>query len=178
MLIFDKKRESYQIVGYKQFDSTDPIIAQFLNDGEPINLSEYNVRFECKKPDGNIVIQDEDIIIKDLCEVEIYLDEQVTVINGLVKCQFVLVHKVNKTQNTTFTFDMDIQQSVIGIKGYSRSLVTVAERLNKDVITGQKLHKDLTNDIAVGNQVKDTLVDKTNVANTTIETLIRNSGVI
>jgi hypothetical protein len=80
VLIFDKKRESYQIVGYKQFDSTDPIIAQFLNDGEPINLSEYNVRFECKKPDGNIVIQDEDIIIKDLCEVEIYLDEQVTVI--------------------------------------------------------------------------------------------------
>ena len=46
MLIFDKKRESYQIVGYKQFDSTDPIIAQFLNDGEPINLSEYNKDLE------------------------------------------------------------------------------------------------------------------------------------
>ena len=150
MLIFDKQHESYQIVGYKQFDTQKPIKAQFLNGGQPIDLSQYYIRFECKKPDGNIVIDDENIVIKDICEIEMSINEQVTVINGEVKCQFVLVSKSDEKQDTTFTFDMDVQQSVIAINGYSKSVVSTAERLNKDILIGNELHSNLLNDIKVG----------------------------
>ena len=175
VLIFDKYRESFQIVGYKQFDSLEPIKATFLNNGNPIDLSQYHIRFECKKSDGNIVIDDENINIKNICEIEMLLNEQVTVVNGKVQCEFVLVSKVDERQTSTFTFELDIQQSVVGINGYSSSLITVAERLHKDVIEARKLHGDLTQDIAIANQSKTELVDKTNIANTTINTLTQKT---
>lgn len=152
-LIFDKYREQYQILGYKQFDSLEPINATFLNNGEPIDLSQYYISFQCKKPDGNVVIDDESIVVKNICEIEMLLNEQVTVVNGVVKGEFILIHKVNTRQNATFTFDMEIQQSVIGLNGYSNSLITVAERLHKGIIDGKALHETLTSDI---NKIKAT----------------------
>lgn len=176
-ITFDKQREVFNTLGSKQFDSSEPFKAEFLNGGEPMDLSQYNIRFECKKPDGNIVVDDENITVKNICEIEMYLNEQVTVVNGKVDCQFVLVHKVNERQNSTFTFYMDVQQSVLGINGYSHSVITIAEKLSKDVIEARKLHNDLTSDIATGNQVKDELVSSTNIANTVINTLTQQTDV-
>lgn len=176
MLIFDKQRESYQIVGYKQFDSLEPLRATFLNNGQPISLIDYYVRFECKKPDGNIVIDDENINIRNVCEIEMLLNEQVAVVNGNVKCQFVLVRKNDERQTSTFDFEMNIQQSVIAINGYSHSTITIAERLNKDIPIAKKLHEDLTKDIADGNKTKQELIEKTTIAKTTINTLVEKTA--
>ena len=176
MLIFDKQRESYQIVGYKQFDSLEPLRATFLNNGQPISLIDYYVRFECKKPDGNIVIDDENINIRNVCEIEMLLNEQVAVVNGNVKCQFVLVRKNDERQTSTFDFEMNIQQSVIAINGYSHSTITIAERLNKDIPIAKKLHEDLTKDIEDGNKTKQELIEKTTIAKTTINTLVEKTA--
>lgn len=165
-ITFDKQREVFNTLGSKQFDSSEPFKAEFLNNGEPIDLSQYNIRFECKKPDGNIVVDDENITIKNICEIEMYLNEQVTVVNGKVDCQFVLVNKINEKQTSTFTFYMDIQQSVLGINGYSRSVITIAERLARDIIKAGNLHNDLTEDIAVATPLQQSLRTDINEANT------------
>lgn len=148
MLVFDKQRENYQVLGYKQFDNEKPIEAQFFDYGQAIDLSQYYIRFECKKSDGNIVIDDENIVIKNTNTIEMMLNNQVTVVSGEVECQFVLIHKNNEKQNTTFTFDIDIQKSVIENGGYSESVITIAEKLNKDIINAKEIHEDIIEDIA------------------------------
>lgn len=172
MLVFDKQREAYQVIGLKQLDNLDPIKARFLNDGNPIDLSQYIISFECKKPDGNIVIDDENITIKNICEIEMLLNEQVTSTNGKVKAQFVLLHKTNLRQNTTFTFDMDVQQSVIGLNGYSQSVITITEKVAKDLVEARDLHQKLTDDIELGSLTSDDLVAKTTVADSTAKDLV------
>lgn len=172
MLIFDKERQRYQIINYKQFDTEKPLKAQFLDDGQPISLSDYNIRFECKKKDNTIVITDENLTVKNICEIEFFLNEQVTVVDGIAECQFVLVRKDNKKQNTTFTFELNIEKSVIVGGENSRSTITIAEKLGEDVLKADVLHKTLANDITEGNKIKEELVSKTNIANTTINTLV------
>lgn len=156
MLIFDKSTEGFQIIGYKQFDSLDPLKAKFVYNGEPIDLSQYYIRFECRKPDGNIVIDDENIIVKNICEIEMLLNKQVTVIDGNVKCQFVLVKKDNERQSTTFTFYLDVRQSVVS--GYnSISTITIADRLNRDIAIANVLEESLNEDINVGSRLDEAL---------------------
>lgn len=156
MLIFDKAIEGFQIVGYKQFDSLEPIKAKFLYNAEPIDLSQYYISFQCKKPDGNIVVDDENITVKNICEIEMLLNEQVTVVNGNVKCQFVLVRKDNERQSTTFTFYLDVRQSVI--EGYSStSTITIADRLNRDIIIAKTLESTLSERIDLGSNLDETL---------------------
>lgn len=156
MLIFDKGIEGFQVVGYKQFDSLEPIKAKFLYNGEPIDLDNYYIRFECKKPDGNIVIDDENITVKNICEIEMLLNEQVTVNNGNVKCQFVLVRKDNERQSTTFNFYLDVRQSVI--EGYSStSTITIANRLNKDIVIAKTLESNLNEGIDLGSVLDENL---------------------
>lgn len=156
MLIFDKSVEGFQIIGYKQFDSLESLKAKFLYNDEPIDLSQYYIRFECRKPDGNIVIDDENIIVKNICEIEMLLNKQVTVIDGNVKCQFVLVKKDNERQSTTFTFYLDVKQSVIS--GYSStSTITIADRLNRDIAIANILEASLNEDINLGSILDETL---------------------
>ena len=175
MLIFDKYKDSYQVEGYKQFDTTKPLVARFLNNAQPINLVDYDLRFECLKPDGHIVVDNDNLTVKNTCEIEMMLDKQVTVVGGLLKCQFVLLRKADGKQDTTFTFFIDVQKSAIDIERYSDSVITILENLNNSINEAIQTNSELRETNRIATETNQTLTQTNATATQTNNTLTQTN---
>lgn len=138
---FDKSRNNYIEINKKQFDTLEPVVATFYNNGRAIDLVDYTYRLEIIKKDNTIVIQDTNIIKVGLNGLEIKLDPQVTILDGVVKCQFVLLK--DELQDTTFTFNMNIEKSCIegGVDSYS--VITILETLNESINEANVVIKEM-----------------------------------
>lgn len=148
MIKFDKSRQTYEVVKKKQFDTLEKLTSSFYNNGIPIDLTGYTISLECLKADNNIVIQSKDIVIKNINEVEVKLDPQITIFGGDVQCQYVL--SKDGLKDTTFTFYINIQKSVLNGGANSNSVVTILDDLIKNIAEAQKVNKDTADLIASG----------------------------
>lgn len=172
MLIFDRRWETYQVEGYKQFDTSEPLQARFLYNSQPVNLANYTIRFECLKPDGHIVVQDTGFTIKNTNELSLMLDKQVTVVDGILKCQFVFLTKADNKQHSTFVFYMDVQKSALNIETHSDSVVTITETLNTRINEAVRIANNLVTANRTATNTNKTLTNTNKIANQTNATLL------
>ncbi|MBU3135072.1 phage baseplate upper protein [Clostridium gasigenes] len=172
MIKLDKARDSYQVIKKKQYDTLEKITIELNNNGIPINLSEYVIRLECFKPDNTIVVQDNNIVVKNINQLEILLDSQITVVEGEVACQIVLVK--GGLMDTSFTVYLNIQPSVIKNGVESKSVITILDTFIEKVNEGTILNKNLSNNIVTGNTLNTNLASKITTG-TTLNTNLANN---
>ncbi|MBU3107132.1 phage baseplate upper protein [Clostridium gasigenes] len=169
MIKFDKSRKKYEIIKKKQYDTLEKITVSFYNNNIPINLNEYTFRLECLKADNTIVIQMDNIVIKNINELEILLIPQITIVSGEAKCQIVLFK--NGLQDSTFTFYIDIGASVLQGGVVSGSVITILDTLIKKIAEANTTNTTLINTINTANITNTNLISKTTTANSTNTTL-------
>lgn len=131
MIKLDKNRDFPQIISKKQYDTLEKLTIELNNNNIPIKLSEYKIRLECFKSDMKIVIQNENIIVKNTNQLEILLDPQITIVEGKVACQIVLVK--DGLSDTSFTFFINVQPSIIKKGSESKSVVTILDNLIENI---------------------------------------------
>ncbi|MBB6622574.1 BppU family phage baseplate upper protein [Clostridium gasigenes] len=137
MIKFDKSRKNYEVIKKKQYDTLEPITVAFYNNNIPINLNEYTFRLECLKADNTIVIQMDNIIKKNINELEILLIPQITSVSGEAKCQIVLFK--NGLQDSTFTFCINVDASVLKGGIASGNVITILDTLLAKIAEAESL---------------------------------------
>lgn len=173
MIKFDKSRQYYEVIKMKQYDTLKPIIASFYDSGIHLDLTGFIITLECIKSDGNIVIQDKDILIKNVNEIEVKLDPQITVVGGDTKCQFVL--EKNGLKDTTFTFYINIEKSVLEGGINSNSIITILDDLINNIDDAKKVNQQ-TEDLLSGDNVI-TMKNQLNIISNIIKPSVYNKSV-
>lgn len=173
MIKLDKSREVCQVIKRKQYDTLEPITIELNNNGVPVNLSGYLIRLECLKSDNTIVIQDTNIVVKNVNQIEILLNSQITILEGEAICQLVLVK--NGLMDTSFSFYINVQPSIIKNGVASASFITILDTLISKISDGTTLNNNLDSKITTGNILNTNLGSKISTGTTLNTNLASNT---
>lgn len=156
----DTSRDNYSIAKCKQYDDLT-LEANIFENGLPLDITNKEITIQALKEDNTYIIQNADIN-KESNKITADLVRNFSRVSGATKIEIVLIESGKK--NTTFSFCLKVEQSVIDKAIESTNEITTLEELQ------EKLSQiELENANAASNI--EELNDKNNIAETNITDL-------
>ena len=175
----DLKVHDYNVIEGKQFDNM--ILHFILTDlGNPIDLTNYSVQLNIKRPDNTFIVQSDKITKTANGELTIVLNNNAINVYGEYMCDITLINS-NAKQVSTFNFTLDISQSALdGLSSENEKIViTITEKLQEEINkvdnTCIKIEKTVQDAENIDTQLKNTINDS-NTAKTNLENTISNAN--
>lgn len=134
----DTSKEFYEVIKCKQNDDLT-LIANIFENGAAKDLTNCSIVIQARKKDNTYVIQNTDIKKLDK-KFEANLVRDFTRVPGETKIEVVLVESGN--QNTTFSFCLEVVESVIKGAEESKDLITSLEVMQDAVIEMGKISEE------------------------------------
>lgn len=148
--------------------------ASIYEGSKELDLTNSYIIIQARKSDLNPIVQDENII-KSGNKIIAELDREFTKVPGLTIIEIVMIEKGK--QNTTFSFSLLVEKSVINIVAESKILITPLERLQNTIIEAKEnneIVKTTINSAKENNEALTNTVNAAEAANVKVEENINN----